>query len=115
MTYRETGRWNQFHWLALLSLATLVVALGGFVVAGRRWWISHAYVSAGSYLGLVLAGLFQLATHVPMRAEALRIAWVITVLLAAWLFLWKVPRDVRRTARGPAPFRTLTAPCGSAG
>jgi uncharacterized membrane protein len=46
VTYRETGAWNQFHWLAVLSLATLLVALGGFALFGRRWWISHAYVSA---------------------------------------------------------------------
>jgi uncharacterized membrane protein len=109
VTYRETGAWNQFHWLAVLSLATLLVALGGFALFGRRWWISHAYVSAGSYFGVVVAGLFQLATHLPMRAEAVRAAWVVTALLAAWLFLSKVPRDVRRTA--PPPPLSLGAPC----
>jgi uncharacterized membrane protein len=112
VTYRDTGGWNQFHWLALVSLATLLVALGGFVVFGQRWWISHAYVSAGSWLGVVLAGLFQLATHVPMRTEALGASWVATALLAGWLFLWKVPRDVRHTGHAPTP-RAVTA-CRSA-
>jgi uncharacterized membrane protein len=100
--YRETGGWNGFHWLALMSLATLLAALGGFVVVGRRWWIPHAYLSAGSGLGVALAGLFQFATHVPRRTEPLGTAWVLTVLLAGWLFLWKVPRDVRRAGRVPA-------------
>jgi uncharacterized membrane protein len=113
VTYRETGGWNQFHSLALVSLATLLVALGGFVVFGPRWRISHAYVSAGSWLGVVLAGLFQLATHVPMRTEALRASWVVAALLAGWLFLWKVPHDVRRTGRAstsPALTECRSAP-----
>jgi hypothetical protein len=71
-------------------------------------------VSAGSYLGVVLAGLFQLATHVPMRSEAMRVAWGVTVLLAGWLFLWKVPRDVRRASRSPASADLVSA-CRSAG
>jgi uncharacterized membrane protein len=108
--YRETGGWNQFHTLAVISLATLLVALGGFAIFGRRWWIPHAYFSAGSYLGVVLAGLFQLATHLPMRNEALLAAWLITGTLAAWLFLWKVPRDVRGAATIASP-RSLTSPC----
>lgn len=113
-TYRETGGWSQFHWLAVLSLTTLIVAIGGFAVGGARWWIAHAYVSAESYLGVVLAGLFQLATHVPMRTEAMRVAWGVTVLLAGWLFLWKVPRDVRRASRSPASADLVSA-CRSAG
>jgi uncharacterized membrane protein len=108
--YRDTGTWNQFHWLALASLATLLVALGGFAIRGPRWWVGHAYFSGGSYLGIVLAGLFQLATHVPMRTEAVRAAWLLTIMLAAWLFLWKVPREVQRT-RGTAPARHLASSC----
>lgn len=110
VTYRETGSWNGFHWLAVLSLTTLVLALGGFPLVGRRWWPAHAYFSAGSYLGIVLAGLFQLATHAPMREQAVAAAWVVTGGLAAWLFLWKVPGDVRRTGGAP-PTRRLTYPC----
>jgi uncharacterized membrane protein len=109
--YRETGSWNQFHWLALASLATLLVALGGFAIWGPRWWVAHAYVSGGSYLGIVRAGLVQLATHVPMRTEAVGAAWFLTIALAAWLFLWKVPRDVQRAGRF-APTRRLTSLCG---
>jgi uncharacterized membrane protein len=110
VTYRETGGWNQFHTLAVISLATLLVALGGFTLLGPRWWIPHAYFSGGSYLGVVVAGLFQLATHVPMRTEAIRAAWLIAGLLSAWMFLWKVPRDVRRAGRIASAGR-LTSVC----
>src|SRR5687768_1582589 len=79
------GAWNQFHTLAVISLTTLLLAVGGFVVVGA---------SSGSYLGVVMAGLLQLATHLPVRTEAVRAAWLIAIALAAWLFLRKVPRDV---------------------
>jgi uncharacterized membrane protein len=110
VTYRETGSWNQFHTLAVISLATLLVALGGFAVVGARWWVAHAYFSGGSYLGVVLAGLFQLATHLPMRTEAVRGAWLIAALLGAWMFLWKGPRDVRGV-RPIASSRPLIRAC----
>jgi uncharacterized membrane protein len=109
--YRETGSWNRFHWLAVLSLLTLLVALGGFVLLGRRWWVPHAYVMGGSYLGVVLAGLFQLATHMPERSSVLSVAWFLAGALAAWLFLHKVPRDVQRTS-GHATGQRLTRACG---
>jgi uncharacterized membrane protein len=111
--YRETGTWNLFHWLAVLSLATLLVALGGFAAFGRRWWVPHAYVMGGSYLGIVLAGLFQLATHLPDRPAAMAVAWLLTGALAVWIFMYKVPRDVRQAMTpGRASVQQLTRACG---
>ncbi|HET8624830.1 MAG TPA: DUF2306 domain-containing protein [Gemmatimonadales bacterium] len=109
--YRETGSWNRFHWLAVLSLVTLLVALGGFVVFGRRWWVPHAYVMAGSYLGIVLAGLLQLATHVPAGSTVMSLAWILTGVLTGWLFLHKVPADVRHMV-GEGWASRLSRACG---
>lgn len=33
----------------------------------------------------LLVGLFQLATHVPLRTEAFRATCLLTIVLAAWL------------------------------
>ena len=109
--YRETGRWNHFHWLAVASLVTLVIALGALAADRHRWWPVHAYAMAGSYLGVILAGLFQLATHVPHRGPALALATGFGLVVGFWLFAIKTPRDLRTAARPSIP-RSLTSVCG---
>jgi uncharacterized membrane protein len=109
--YRETGRWNHFHWLAVASLVTLVVALGALAADRHRWWPMHAYAMAGSYLGVILAGVFQLATHVPQRGLALTLAAAFGLVVGVWLLAIKTPRDLR-TAAGQTPARSLTSVCG---
>ncbi len=109
--YRETGRWNHFHWLAVASLVTLVIALGALAADRHRWWPMHAYAMAGSYLGVILAGVFQLATHVPQRRLALAVAAGFSLVTGFWLFAIKTPRDLRTTGRAAAA-PSLTNACG---
>ena len=96
--YEESGRVGPFHVLAVLSLVTLGVALQASVPRGDRHFRTHqhAFWMAGSYVGLVAAGLFQLATHpgpIPQSA-ALSAATVLTIVVAASLFLRVVPREL---------------------
>jgi uncharacterized membrane protein len=97
--YRETGRWNHFHSLAVASLLTLLVGLGAFAAGRQRGWVIHAYAMAGSYLGVILAGLFQLATHLPARSLALALTTAIAVPLGVWLLAVRTPREIREAAR----------------
>lgn len=101
--YHETGTWNLFHTLALASLATVVVGITGVVLSRPRWWPPHAYWMTGSYLGVILAGAFQLATHVPMRTAALWIATLSGLGLGAWLFLAWLPGEIARTEQWRMP------------
>ena len=64
--YRLFHAWGPFHWLALLSLAS--VAAGVFTARRRRpgWPVRHARLMAGSYIGLVAAAAAEIAVRVPL-------------------------------------------------
>jgi uncharacterized membrane protein len=62
--YEDSAGVGPFHVLAVVSLITL---LGGFIPAFLRrpapWWLDlHAYLMSWSYVGLVAAGVAQIAT-----------------------------------------------------
>ena len=63
-TFEETGAAGPFHYLAVLSLATVVVGLGFLFLArsARTGRAVHGYLMAWSWVGLFAAGASQLAT-----------------------------------------------------
>jgi uncharacterized membrane protein len=65
--YEDSVGVGPFHILALISLATLSA---GFIPAFLRkpasWTILHAYFMSWSYVGLVAAGVAQIATELFM-------------------------------------------------
>ena len=65
MIYEVFGGFGPFHWLALVSLASV---LGGYHAAWSRynnWRHSHAYFMVGSYIGLLAATAAEIASRVP--------------------------------------------------
>jgi len=63
-TFEETGEAGPFHYLAVLSLATVLAGLG-FLFFARSVRIRravHGYLMAWSWVGLFAAGASQLAT-----------------------------------------------------
>lgn len=78
-----TGGFGPFHALALVSLATLALGLAPLLLRPRsRAWASiHGITMEFSYVGLVAAGLSQLA------AEALpAAAWIVVTLTSTATF-----------------------------
>ena len=67
MTFDLFGGWGPFHWLALMSLATLLI---GFVPAWLKrpagsWMEWHYMGMCWSYVGLAAAGAAEVFTRVP--------------------------------------------------
>ena len=65
LNYELFGYFGPFHWVALLSLASV---LGGYVAVRRKssgWKHRHAYFMAGSYVGLLAATVAEVASRVP--------------------------------------------------
>lgn len=61
--FRITGDFGSFHAGALLSLATIVVAIGALRFPGRAGVYLHGYCMLWSYLGLGAAAVSEFATH----------------------------------------------------
>ena len=65
MIYEVFDGFGVFHWLALLSLASV---LGGYQAVWRKfpgWKVPHAHFMVGSYVGLVAATVAEVASRVP--------------------------------------------------
>ena len=101
--YDASGGWGPFHWLALLSLATLGA---GMVPAlhkprGRRrpgWLGFHSHLMAWSAIGLACAGLSQLAVQFRPGWTAVAAATGLT-MLAGWMIIKRtLPGAARRAA-----------------
>ena len=85
----EEGRFGVFHWLALLSLFTLVSG----VIAIRRGKVEdHAGWVAWTWAGLSAAGLGQLVVALNLGQMAVFIAIGCTILVAYWII------NIRSTA-----------------
>lgn len=98
--YRESGVYGAFHVLAVVSLITLAA---GFIPAVLRrprlgWLELHAYFISWSYVGLVAAGVSQLATLYfplsPLFVVVLPSAAL--VVIGALLIHTRVPRIIAR-------------------
>jgi hypothetical protein len=96
------GRFGPFHWMALVSLATLA---GGYLTARHRtpgWVVRHAYFMGGSYVGLMAAMVAEVASRVPgwSFGAAVLVSSLATILAGLAILLKTVPRVTGRPAPG---------------
>ena len=114
-TFGETGRAGPFHYLSVLSLATLFAGLGfGFFAGSARTGRAvHGYLMAWSWVGLFAAGASQLATMAWPGAPGVTVAGTSLVVCAVSGYmihsrlpgiLQSMPRPrSRRPDAGPRP------------
>jgi len=83
-TFEQSGAAGPFHYLAVLSLATVVVGLGFLFLArsARTGRAVHGYLMAWSWVGLFAAGASQLATMAWPGVPGLTVAGTSVVVCA---------------------------------
>lgn len=59
------GRFGPFHWLALISLASIMAGFLAVRRKGPHWKHAHAWFMTGSYVGLLAATAAEIASRVP--------------------------------------------------
>ena len=94
MIYELFGGFGPFHWMALASLAVILV---GYLPARSRpagWMPRHAYFMTGSYVGLVAATVAEVAGRVPNWSFGWSVfisSVVVTAVGVGWM-LTRIPR-----------------------
>lgn len=63
--YELYGRFGPFHWMAVISLVTVLAGYRSAVRKSRNWHFPHACFMVGSYVGLVPATVAEVASRVP--------------------------------------------------
>jgi uncharacterized membrane protein len=93
MDYELYGYFGPFHWMALISLAT--VLLGHLAVLRKQpgWKQSHAYMMAWSYVGLIAAAVAETASRVPgwSFGYSVIISSLLTIVVGAWMISVFIP------------------------
>ena len=94
LNYELYGRFGPFHWMVLVSLASVV---GGYVPTVRKsrgWKYRHAYFMVGSYVGLMAATVAEIASRVPgwSFGPSVAISSGMVVLAGLWLMRALLPR-----------------------
>jgi len=94
LIYELFGGFGLFHWMALVSLLTV---LAGYIPARSRvpgWKVRHAYFMAGSYVGLIAALSAEILTRTPWLAfdEAVAVASLGVIVVGLMLMFRIVPR-----------------------
>jgi uncharacterized membrane protein len=106
LTVHREAAFGVFHWLAILSLATLAVGVLPMVLGRRTPGVIalHAYCMAWSYAGLVGAGCGQLAAATVSGARFGVMTAIVSVLaLCAALIFWRVPSTLAQTLGSRTP------------
>ena len=109
--YQITGIWGPFHWLALVSLATLCAGmLPAIRRSAGRWqtgWLGyHSHFMAWSAIGLAAAGASQLAVQIYPNWYAVILATGLTMVSGSWLIRRHIPGAIRAgrpRSAGPGP------------
>jgi uncharacterized membrane protein len=101
--YDISGGWGPFHWLALLSLATLGAGMMPAVRkrSGRRltgWLGYHSHLMAWSAIGLACAGISQLAVQLWPGWPVVAAATGLTMLAGHRIIQRTLPASARRAA-----------------
>jgi len=96
LDYELFGRFGPFHWMVLLSLATVI---GGYSSARRKtneWKHAHAYYMAGSYIGLIAAAVAEVTSRIPGWAfgPSVLLSSAIVGALGIWLMFRLVPGTI---------------------
>jgi uncharacterized membrane protein len=97
LDYELFGHFGPFHWMALISLATVLAAYRSVRKKAPGWKVSHAYLMAGSYVGLIAAAVAEIASRVPGWSFALSV--VISSLAVIVIGLWMMDRLTPRALR----------------
>jgi uncharacterized membrane protein len=108
--YRLFGGFGPFHWLALVSLVTLIA--GMVPVFTRRpqghWLDLHASFINGSYVGLVAATAAEITSRLPGTEESFGLVVagtsILVVAVGGYLIQTRTPTSIRRA---PARFRRV--------
>jgi uncharacterized membrane protein len=98
LIYELKGTFGVFHWLALISLFTLMAGYLPVLLKPNGWLRQHAYFMAGSYIGLLAATSAEIASRIPGWAfeSAVFISSMLINILGIAIMLWKVPGAIRR-------------------
>ena len=96
MIYELFGGFGLFHWMALISFATVLI---GYLHAWRKkpgWKVTHAYFMAGSYVGLIAALAAETLTRTAVLPflSAVAVSSLAVIVIGVWLMLRLVPRLV---------------------
>lgn len=65
LIYELYGGFGLFHWMALISLATVLLGYVPARVRGAGWKVRHAYFMSGSYVGVIAALAAEILTRTP--------------------------------------------------
>lgn len=110
--YKEAVGMGPFHILAVISLVTLI---SGFIPAFLRrpvssWLDLHAYFMSWSYVGLVAAGVAQIATMSSSLPAwfAVGLPSILVVIIGGVLIHTRVPKILAALALGrPQPTKHI--------
>ena len=91
--YELFGGFGLFHWMALFSLASVLL---GYWPAWRRsagWKVEQAYFMTGSYVGLIAALVSEVATRTAIVPffSAVAILSIGVIVVGVWLMRRLVP------------------------
>ncbi|MEQ9563199.1 MAG: DUF2306 domain-containing protein [Woeseiaceae bacterium] len=94
MIYELFGSFGLFHWMALLSLLSV---LAGYIPARIRkpgWRAQHAYFMSGSYAGLIAALAAEILTRTPWLPffGSVAVATCLVVVVGIMLMFRFIPR-----------------------
>lgn len=100
--YNIDGGWTVFHWLAVASLALLA---GGMIPLWLRrpqgnWMVLHSSLMTGAYIGLVTAGIAQVAGYLTAAQGSWGVwpAIVVVFAVGGMLSARYIPQTVENSA-----------------
>jgi uncharacterized membrane protein len=98
MDYELFGYFGPFHWMALFSLASVLVAYRAVLRKAPGWRYTHAYFMVGSYVGLLAATAAETASRVPgwSFGPTVIISSAVAIVLGVALMKKWIPRALQR-------------------
>lgn len=96
LIYELFGRFGPFHWMVLVSLASVI---GGYLAVWRKvpgWKYRHALFMVGSYVGLMAAAAAEVASRVPgwQFGPSVAISSIVVIFVGIWMMQRKIPRII---------------------
>jgi len=97
--YEVFGGFGAFHWLALVSLATLLAGYAAVRWRSPGWIPRHAYFMAGSYVGLLAAAVAEVASRVPgwRFGPSVLLSSAAVIVFGVWIMRTSIPRIIGET------------------
>lgn len=97
MDYELFGFFGPFHWMALISLATVIAAHLAVLNKAPGWKLHHAYMMSGSYVGLMAATFAEIASRVPgwSFGYSVIISSIIIIMIGIWMMRVFIPGSLK--------------------